>query len=85
MRKMGSITYGFVVIGAEHINVIVFHVSVAEGAASSPAVPILFTFFYNPPLLSRGDRGADWFGFKHKSHHNREIKMHAVRFGSVGF
>ena len=36
-------------------------------------------------LLIRGDRGADWFGFKHKSHPNREIKMHAVRFGSVDF
>jgi hypothetical protein len=32
-----------------------------------------------------GDRGAVWFGFEHKSHLNREIKMHAVRFGSVDF
>jgi hypothetical protein len=36
-------------------------------------------------LATRGDRGADWFGFEHKSHPNREIKMHAVQFGSVGF
>jgi hypothetical protein len=35
--------------------------------------------------LGRGDRGAVWFGFEHKSHPNRKIKMHAVRFGSVGF
>jgi hypothetical protein len=33
----------------------------------------------------RGDRGAVWFGFEHKSYPNRKIKMHAVRFGSVGF
>jgi hypothetical protein len=32
-----------------------------------------------------GDCGADWFDFKYKSHPNREIKMHAVQFGSVGF
>ena len=35
--------------------------------------------------MCRGDRGAVWFGFEHKSHPNRKIKMHAVRFGSVGF
>jgi hypothetical protein len=36
-------------------------------------------------ILLRGDRGAVWFSFEHKSHPNRKIKMHAVRFGSVGF
>jgi hypothetical protein len=35
--------------------------------------------------LTRGDRVADWFSFEHKSHFNREIKMHAVQFGLVGF
>jgi hypothetical protein len=34
---------------------------------------------------SRGVRGAVWFGFDHKSHPNRNIKKHAVRFGSVDF
>jgi hypothetical protein len=38
-----------------------------------------------PHIIFRGDRGADWFGFKRKSHPNREIKMHAVWFDSVGF
>jgi len=33
----------------------------------------------------RGVRGAVWFGFEHKSHPNREIKKHAVWFGSVDF
>ncbi|MCI58097.1 hypothetical protein A2U01_0079350, partial [Trifolium medium] len=28
-------------------------------------------------LLPKGDRGALWFGFEHKSHPNREIKLHA--------
>jgi hypothetical protein len=32
-------------------------------------------------LESRGDRGAVWFGFEHKRHPNREIKMHVVWFG----
>jgi hypothetical protein len=36
-------------------------------------------------IIGRGDRDADWFGFKHKNHPNHEIKMQAVRFGSVGF
>ena len=34
---------------------------------------------------SRGVRGAVWFGFEQKSHPNREIKKHAVWFGSVDF
>jgi len=33
----------------------------------------------------RGVRGAVWFGFEHKSHSNREIKKHAIWFGSVDF
>jgi len=33
----------------------------------------------------RGVRGAVWFGFEHKSHPNREIKKHAVWFGSIDF
>jgi hypothetical protein len=33
----------------------------------------------------RGVRGAVWFGFEQKSHPNREIKNHAVWFGSVDF
>jgi len=33
----------------------------------------------------RDVRGAVWFGFEHKSHPNREIKKHAVWFGSVDF
>jgi hypothetical protein len=30
-------------------------------------------------------RDAVWLGFEHKNHPNREIKMHVVRFGFVGF
>jgi len=29
-------------------------------------------------VVSRGVRGAVWFGFEYKSHPNREIKKHAV-------
>jgi len=36
-------------------------------------------------IIARGVRGAVWFGFEHKSHPNREIKKHAVWFGSVDF
>jgi len=32
-------------------------------------------------MLSRGVRGAVWFGFEHKSHPNREIKK--MRFGLI--
>jgi hypothetical protein len=32
-------------------------------------------------LLIGGDRNAVWFGFEHKNHLNRKIKMHAVRLG----
>jgi hypothetical protein len=35
--------------------------------------------------VNRRDRRANWFGFKNKSYPNREIKMHAIRFCSVGF
>jgi hypothetical protein len=35
--------------------------------------------------IVRGDCGVVWFSFKSKSHSNREIKMHVVRFASVGF
>jgi hypothetical protein len=38
-----------------------------------------------PHSLTRGVRSAVWFGFEYKSHPNREIKMYAVRFGSVDF
>jgi len=34
---------------------------------------------------TRSIRDAVWFGFEHKSHMNREIKKHAVWFGSVDF
>jgi len=34
---------------------------------------------------TRGDRGAVLFSFEHKSRSNREIKKHAVWFGSVDF
>ena len=41
--------------------------------------------YTNPMDSIRGVRGAVWFGFEHKSHPNREIKKHAVWFGSVDF
>jgi len=36
-------------------------------------------------LIIRGVRGVVCFGFDHKSHPNREIKRHAVWFGSIDF
>jgi len=47
-----------------------------------------FYFFlgiHPSPIQLRGVRGAVWFGFEHKSHPYREIKKHAVWFGSVDF
>jgi hypothetical protein len=35
--------------------------------------------------LCRGVHGTVCFDFENKSHHNREIKMHTVRFSSVDF
>jgi len=35
--------------------------------------------------VTRGVRGAVWFGFEGKSHPNCKIKKHAVWFGSVDF
>jgi hypothetical protein len=45
----------------------------------------LWNYYHQHLGSSRGDRGAVWFGFEHKSHSNRKIKIHAVQFGSVGF
>jgi hypothetical protein len=35
--------------------------------------------------MVRDVRGVVWFDFDYKSHPNREIKMYAVPFDSVGF
>jgi hypothetical protein len=40
--------------------------------------------FMTSQLVVRGGCGTIWFGFEHKIYSNREIKMHAVWFGSVG-
>jgi hypothetical protein len=46
---------------------------------------IVVKVFIPDPPRCRDVRGTVWFGFEHKSHPNRNIKMHAVRFGSVDF
>ena len=49
-------------------------------------VSCIINFSETPfPPPTRGVGGAIWFGFEHKSHPNREIKKHAVWFGSVDF
>jgi hypothetical protein len=35
--------------------------------------------------ITMGVRCAVWFGFEHKNYPNREIKIHAVQFGSIDF
>jgi len=36
-------------------------------------------------LVTKGVRGAVWFGFEVKSHLNRKVKKYAVWFGSIDF